>query len=179
VVDRRRNMHPVDDHGNEHDDRLTDAVARTFKDRGWTLAVAESLTGGLLANRFARSPDASDWFRGGVVAYGPETKRMLLAIGDADVVSEDAASAMACTVAALFDADVAVAVTGVGGPDPEDGLPPGTVWLAVCVHGAVSAQLLELDGEPADVVRTTCDRAVAAIVDAIDKHDEIVHRIAS
>src|SRR5688572_4998019 len=96
---------------------------------GSTVAVAESLTGGMLSSRLARREGASDWFRGGVVAYSRLTKERLLGIGDVPVVSEAAARAMAENVARLLSADLAVAVTGVGGPDPEDGVPPGTVWI--------------------------------------------------
>lgn len=152
-----------------------EAIAR----RGWTLAVAESLTGGLLDDCFARLPDASEWFRGGVVAYDSEVKRGLLSIGDAEVVSEDAATAMASSVAALFGADVAVAVTGVGGPDPQDGLPPGTVWLAVSVCGSVSARLVTFDGEAADIVRATCEEAMAAILAAIEAYEDVPRAVAS
>jgi PncC family amidohydrolase len=96
-----------------HSGDLVEGLTR----RGWTLAVAESLTGGLLADHFARLPEAGSWFRGGIVAYAEGVKRSLLDIGDAPVVSEGAARAMAETAARLLGAEVAVAVTGVGGPE--------------------------------------------------------------
>jgi nicotinamide-nucleotide amidase len=126
-----------------------------------TVAVAESLTGGLLCSRFARQEGASDWFRGGVVAYSRMTKERLLDIGDAPVVSEDAARAMAAGVAELLSADVAIAVTGVGGPDPEDDVPPGTVWIATYSGGETEAHLFRFDGDPTSVCNQTCDAAEA------------------
>ena len=128
-----------------------------------TVAVAESLTGGLLCSCFARQEGASEWFRGGVVAYARMTKERLLDIGDAPVVSEAAARAMAARVAELLSADVAIAVTGVGGPDPEDGIAPGTVWIARYSGGETDAHLLRFDGDPTSVCNQTCDAAEALL----------------
>jgi nicotinamide-nucleotide amidase len=127
------------------------------------VAVAESLTGGLLCSRFARQKGASDWFRGGVVGYARMTKERLLGIGDAPVVSEAAARSMAENVADLLSADVAIAVTGVGGPDPEDGIPPGTVWIAMYSLGETEAHLVRFDGDPTAVCNQTCDAAEALL----------------
>lgn len=147
-------------HGEDLSDRLQDS--------GLTLAVAESLTGGMLADAFAKLPDASKWFKGGLVAYSAEVKRRLLDIGDAPVVSKAAAIAMAENVATLLRADVAVAVTGVGGPGAEDGVAPGTVWMAVRTPAKVVASLRNLPGEPEDVIRHACDAAIEAVRDALD-----------
>ena len=131
--------------------------------RTTTVAVAESLTGGLLCSRFARRKGAGDWFRGGVVAYSRSTKERLLGIGDAPVVSESAACSMAQSVARLLSADLAVAVTGVGGPDPEDGIPPGTVWIATYTAGRTEARLHHFDGDTTAICAQTCDTAEALL----------------
>jgi nicotinamide-nucleotide amidase len=128
------------------------------------VAVAESLTGGLLCSRLARQQGASDWFLGGVVAYTRLTKERLLDIGDAPVVSEAAARSMAETVARLLSADLAVAVTGVGGPDPEDGIEPGTVWIATFEAGRTEAQLHHFSGDSQAVCNQTCDVAEALLI---------------
>lgn len=128
------------------------------------MAVAESLTGGLLCNRLARQEGASDWFLGGVVAYTRRTKERLLDIGDAPVVSEAAARSMAENVARLLSADRAVAVTGVGGPDPEDGVAPGTVWIATYDTGRTEARLHHFDGDAGEVCEQTCDVAEALLL---------------
>jgi nicotinamide-nucleotide amidase len=115
----------VDDESMEH------AVAARLVDRGLTLAVAESLTGGLVASRLVNVPGASDWFRGGVVSYASDVKSSLLGVPEGPVVSAAAAAAMAEGVRRLLGADVGLGVTGVAGPDPMEGQRPGTVFLAV------------------------------------------------
>jgi nicotinamide-nucleotide amidase len=107
------------------------AVAALLVERGLTLAVAESLTGGLVAARLVNVVGASTWFRGGVVAYASDVKYSLLDVPEGPVVSEAAAGAMASGVRAALAADVGLAVTGVAGPDPQDGENPGTVFLAI------------------------------------------------
>ena len=131
------------------------------------MAVAESLTGGLLSSRLARLPQASTWFRGGVVAYMATVKHGVLGVRAGPVVSREAAIDMAGGAARLLDADIAVAVTGVGGPDPQEGRPPGTVWIAVVAGDREVAELHHLDGDPTEVCDRTCDAAVALLAQVI------------
>jgi nicotinamide-nucleotide amidase len=133
-------------------------VADAAQRHGVSLAVAESLTGGLLANALARAERASVWFRGGVVAYATEVKHDLLRVRPGPVIAEGAVVEMACHVADLLGADVGVAVSGVGGPEPQDGEPAGTVWIAVASATATTARLHHFDGDPA----TVCDATVVA-----------------
>ena len=95
------------------------------------IAVAESLTGGIVASRLAAASRSSRWFRGGVVAYASDVKHELLNVPPGPVVSAQAARAMAEAVRQLLKADVAVALTGAAGPDGQDGHPPGTVFLGL------------------------------------------------
>ena len=120
----------VDDETMEH------AVAAALRPRGLTLAVAESLTGGLVASRLVNVPGASDWFRGGVVSYAPEVKFSVLGVPEGPVVSAATAAAMAGGVRDLLGADVGLGVTGVAGPDALEGEPPGTVYLGAAVGDA-------------------------------------------
>jgi len=99
--------------------------------RGWTLAVAESVTGGLMASRAVGIPGASKWFRGGVVAYATAVKRDVLGVSAPKVVSEQAASELADAVAELLGSDVAVGTTGVAGPEGQDGEQPGVVYIGL------------------------------------------------
>jgi nicotinamide-nucleotide amidase len=122
-------------------------VGRLLLARGLTLAVAESLTGGLVASRVVNIPGASDWFRGGVVAYAAQAKIDLLGVPEGPVVSEVAAMAMADGVRRLLGADVGVATTGVAGPSEQEGQPPGTVWLGVALGDEVSAVHVRLPGD--------------------------------
>jgi nicotinamide-nucleotide amidase len=117
----------VDEETMEH------AVASLLLSRGLTLAVAESLTGGLVASRLVDVPGASDWFRGGVVSYASDVKYSVLGVPDGPVVSAPAAAAMATGVRDLLGADVGLGVTGVAGPDSQEDQPPGTVFMAVAL----------------------------------------------
>lgn len=132
--------------------------------RGLTVAVAESLTGGLLSSRFARAEGASTWFRGGIVAYSPDVKRQLLSTRPGPVVSREAVLDMARGAARILAADVVAAVSGVGGPEPQDNLPPGTVWIAVVAGDHERAELHRFEGDPDDVCDATCDAAVSLVL---------------
>jgi nicotinamide-nucleotide amidase len=142
-------------------------IGQLLIDRGEHMAVAESLTGGLLASALAATEDASDWFRGSVTAYQASTKRRVLDVPPGPVVTEAAARAMAEGVASLMEADLAVAVTGVGGPGPEEGQPVGTVWLAVRYRDDTITQRLQLHGTPEEICALTCAAALREAVGAL------------
>jgi nicotinamide-nucleotide amidase len=144
-----------------------DRLARDVLRAGRSVAVAESLTGGTLSSRLAKLPDASEWYAGSVVAYAPSVKHDVLGVPDVPVVSEPAATALAEGVARLLGADLTVAVTGVGGPGPQDGVPPGTVWMAVHDAGCTQARSFSFAGDPAEVVDQTCDAAIDWLADAL------------
>jgi nicotinamide-nucleotide amidase len=110
---------------------LVDKVTELLDSADVTVAVAESLTGGMVASALAEAPGASKWFRGAVVAYASDVKHDLLSVPPGPVVSAPAAEAMATGVRRLLHADVAVALTGAGGPDGQDGQPPGTVFFGL------------------------------------------------
>jgi nicotinamide-nucleotide amidase len=123
------------------DDDLAARLLAALEGRGWTLAVAESLTGGAVAARLVAVPGASRVLRGAVVAYATDLKATLLGVSDEllaarGAVDPDVAAAMAAGVRERLGADVGLATTGVAGPDPQDGRPPGTVHVAVVVPGA-------------------------------------------
>lgn len=107
---------------------------------GQRLAVAESLTGGLVAAALTDVPGASRAFRGGVTAYATEVKRELLGVDGAlleagGAVQAEVAREMATGVRELLGADWGLATTGVAGPEPQDGTPVGTVYVAVAGPG--------------------------------------------
>ncbi|MGH8958520.1 MAG: CinA family protein [Acidimicrobiia bacterium] len=124
-----------------------------------TVAVAESCTGGMLASKIAETPGCGDWFRGGVVAYHPEIKFGLLAVPEGPVVSRRAAQAMAVGVRSLLGADVGIGITGVAGPDEEEGQPVGTVFVAVSHDAGDQAARLCLSGDPYQVRRGATEHA--------------------
>ncbi len=109
--------------------------------RQQSIAVAESLTGGLLAGALTDVPGASAVFRGGVVAYATELKAILLGVDRAllaaqGAVSAEVAAAMAAGVRDRLGATVGAATTGVAGPDPAEGKPAGTVYIAASAGDA-------------------------------------------
>ncbi len=148
----------------------TDAerIARAAGASGVTIAVAESLTGGAIAQALAKAPDASEWFAGGVVAYSVETKNRALGVPVGPVVTGPVARQMAEGVRELVGADVAVAVTGVGGPDVEEARPPGTVFMAVSHGEETHVSEHAFEGEPGEIVEQTVAAALLALRDALD-----------
>jgi nicotinamide-nucleotide amidase len=141
-------------------------VAATATARGLTVAVAESLTAGAIAGELGAAPEASTWFRGGVVAYSSEVKFEVLGVPVGPVVTEECARVMARGVASLLGADLVVSVTGVGGPGEEEGHPPGTVWFGVVSPAGEHAERRRFDGEPAVVVAATTAHALRLLRDA-------------
>lgn len=113
------------------------AVVRAATRAGATLALAESLTGGSVADALVSVPGASACLRGGVVAYATDVKHVVLGVdarllGRHGAVHPDVAAQMAAGARRVLRADYGVATTGVAGPDEQDGQPPGTVHVAVC-----------------------------------------------
>src|SRR4051812_3338002 len=113
------------------DDTMESEVLRLCEERGWSLGVAESLTGGFVGARIANVPGASRTFRGSIASYATEVKRSVLGVTAEKVVSEDAVKQMAEGAQRALGADVAVAITGVAGPDEMEGQPVGTVWYGI------------------------------------------------
>lgn len=133
--------------GGVDDESLEVVVARLLGDAGLRLAVAESLTGGLVGARLTAVAGASRWFAGGVVSYGSEVKRSLLGVGEGPVVAESAAAQMAAGVARLLGADIGLSLTGVAGPEPQDGQPVGTVFVGLWWPPSASVEPLKLSGD--------------------------------
>jgi nicotinamide-nucleotide amidase len=123
------------------------AVGKLLVARGATLAVAESLTGGLVGSRCSAVPGASSWYRGAIASYASDVKFSLLGVPEGPVVSEDAAIAMAVGVAKLLGSDIGVSVTGVAGPDEQDAEPVGTVFYGIARDGKAGAVRAQLPGD--------------------------------
>jgi nicotinamide-nucleotide amidase len=130
------------------DETMERAVARRLLDRSLTLAVAESITGGLVASRLVNVEGASRWFRGGVVSYAADVKRLLLGVPEGPVVTSVAAESMAEGVRATLHSDVGLALSGVAGPDPDEGVEVGTVFVGLVIgDGAPRSVRLRLPGD--------------------------------
>ncbi|MGA5196356.1 CinA family protein [Streptomyces exfoliatus] len=138
-------------------------VLALLAERGHTLAVAESLTGGLVAAELTGVPGASAVFRGSVTAYATTLKRELLGVdggllAERGAVDPEVALQMAAGVRDRLGADWGVSTTGVAGPDPQDGQAVGTVYVAVAGPAATGAGAgkvvsLRLNGARAEIRR--------------------------
>jgi nicotinamide-nucleotide amidase len=124
-------------------------VVAALKDRGETVAVAESITAGGLGHALTYTPGASAVFLGGIIAYSNEVKINFLEVDPAlieefSVVSEEVANAMAEGVRKKFGTTWGIATTGIAGPGDYQGIPEGTVWVAI--RGPVNQSIqLQLD----------------------------------
>ncbi|MFF6903157.1 CinA family protein [Streptomyces hydrogenans] len=145
---------------------MSAAAARVLgllAERGQTLAVAESLTGGLVAAELTGVPGASRAFLGSVTAYATPLKHALLGVEagllrERGAVDPEVAVQMARGARDRLGADWGMATTGVAGPDPQDGQPVGTVYVAVAgpaTTGAAAGKVvsLRLNGDRADIRR--------------------------
>jgi len=147
-------------------EELAQAVSKAASRDGRRLAIVESLTGGLVCSDLAASPGSSEWFRGGVVAYDRTTKHGALGVPDGPVVSEPAVRTMAEKAADMLGADLTLAVSGAGGPEPQDDQPPGTVWFAITDKGETEAWVEQTESDdPQDVLRHTRIRSLQALLD--------------
>ncbi len=129
------------------DDTMESVVLQLLRERGWSLGVAESVTGGLVAGRLTAVAGASDVFRGGLVSYASDVKFELLGVTPGPVVNEQAAAQMAEGVRRLLRCDVAVALTGVAGPAEQDSLPPGTLCVGIVTPSGAETRTLRLPGQ--------------------------------
>lgn len=152
------------------DDQNMEAVVLNLcTNQGLTLGTAESLTGGLIAQRLTAVPGASAAYRGSVIGYATDIKSTLLGTPEGPSVSEETVEAMALGACKTLDVDVAVATTGVAGPDPWEGVEPGTIWIATCVDGVVETMLL----------RYKTDRTRARAYTAITVLNELRKRLVA
>ena len=143
---------------------LAAELARVLEQSHLTVAVAESLTGGALSSELSAAPNASRWFRGGLVAYAAEVKQSVLGVPPGPVVTTECAEIMAQEIATLLRADISVAVTGVGGPGPEEGQAPGTVCWAVWTNGSKESGTHHWQGDPQAVVGATTLHALQLLI---------------
>lgn len=144
---------------------LAAQIHEVLKSRGETLAVAESLTGGLLGATCTSVPGASATFRGGVTAYATSLKVELLGVPEPllaaqGAVSPDVAAAMAAGARDRLGATYGLALTGVAGPDPQDGHPVGEVHVGLAGPEAGVVRSLALTGGRAAIRAAAVDEAL-------------------
>jgi nicotinamide-nucleotide amidase len=129
------------------DDTMESVVLQMLRDRGLTLGLAESVTGGLVSGRLTNIAGASDVLRGGVVSYASEVKFDVLGVSKGPVVSPEAAVEMAVGAQRVLGADVGLSLTGVAGPAEQEGQRPGTLCIGVALPSGVTASsVVQLPG---------------------------------
>ena len=147
--------------------------------RGWSIAVAESLTGGLVVASLVSVPGASAWVRGGVVAYATELKQSLLGVDAAllaahgpvhpEVVRQMATGVRRAAAINGHEAHVGLATTGIAGPDSPDGQPVGTVHVGIAWPGDDLVVSLQLHGDRAQIRSASVRHAIRAATDAVTR----------
>jgi nicotinamide-nucleotide amidase len=129
------------------DDTMESVVLQMLRDRGLTLGLAESVTGGLVSGRLTNIAGASDVLRGGVVSYASEVKFDVLGVSNGPVVSPEAAIEMALGARRVLGADVGLSLTGVAGPAEQEGQRPGTLCIGVALpNGVTASSVVQLPG---------------------------------
>lgn len=130
----------------EGTDSMQKVIGKTLKDRGMTVGVAESCTGGFLASLFTQLPGASEYFYGGVVSYDNSVKMNVLGVSKEvldtyGAVSRECAEQMAAGARRVLGTDYAIATTGIAGPDGGTAeKPAGTVWIAVATPEGITSK---------------------------------------
>jgi nicotinamide-nucleotide amidase len=135
--------------------------------RGWTIAAAESVTRGAIAERLCACPGTGERMLGGVVAYATDAKRRVLGVAADQVVSADAAMEMARRVTEVFGSDVGISVTGVAGPARQDDQPVGTVFVGWKTPGGEGCRRLSCAGTPEQITSGATEAAIRLLLMAL------------
>ena len=149
---------------------LTLALADRLTALGWTMATAESCTGGLIAAQCTDLPGSSRWFDRGLVTYSNAAKTELLGVDAALIethgaVSEVVARAMALGAVYRTSARASVSVTGIAGPDGgSNAKPVGTVWFGWCIDGLVHSECQRFMGDRQQVRNASCMHALQGLM---------------
>lgn len=149
--------------------KAAEVVASVARGAGWVVAAAESVTAGGIATALAAAPDASEWFAGSLVAYRTATKREVLGVSAERIISAECAQQLVAGVLDLTGADAAVAVTGVGGPDDEEGREAGTVYIAAGTRDDQRVTEHRFGGGPEDVIQASTLHALRLLASLGDQ----------
>ncbi|WP_240669687.1 CinA family protein [Actinoplanes solisilvae] len=153
-------------------DLVAVASVRRLKERGETLATAESLTGGLLAATLVEISGVSAVYRGGLVVYATDLKHALAGVPESLLaergpVDPDVATALAQGARVRCGADWGVATTGVAGPEPQDGKPVGLVYVAVAGPPGAEVRELRLEGDREAIRTESVTRALLLLAECL------------
>lgn len=151
-----------------------------LRSTGRTIATAESLTGGLVAAALTAIPGSSDCVRGGVIAYATDLKAGLLGVDEQDLaavgpVHADIAAQMALGAASACGSALGVATTGVAGPDEQNGVSVGTVFVSVAdsASGFTMTRQLNLDGDRSAIRDSSVGAALSLVAEYLSDLDVV------
>lgn len=156
------------------DDSLEQRVGTALAARGWTVAVAESCTGGLIGHRITGIAGSSDYFLGGVISYSDRIKMELLGVSKSTLVSDGAVSEatarqMAMGIRARFGASLGLSATGIAGPGGgSDEKPVGLTWLAAATPGGEWTERFVFAGDRAANKAQAADEALRLVLRVLD-----------
>ncbi|GHS98692.1 CinA-like protein [Bacteroidia bacterium] len=154
----------------EEDESLEIMLDKLLKEKGLTLSVAESCTGGKLASLFTAIPGCSQYFKGGVVSYSNEAKMDILKVNPWDInqygaVSQPVVEQMATGAQRIFQSDCSISTSGIAGPDggtPEK--PVGTVWIAVRYKNQMQSRLFHFSKNRESNILRACNNGMAMLL---------------
>lgn len=156
----------------ENLDELASRVIEIFREKGLSLALAESCTGGMIAETITNVAGASDIFYGSAVTYVNSAKEHILGVTRETLekhgaVSSECAEEMACGARRVYGADVAMSVTGIAGPGGgSEGKPVGTVWFGLATKDGAETFRRRFDGDRAAVRRQTVEEVLRRLAEA-------------
>ena len=153
-------------------DELASRVIEIFREKGLSLALAESCTGGMIAETITNVAGASDIFYGSAVTYVNSAKEHILGVARETLekhgaVSSECAEEMACGARRVYGADVAMSVTGIAGPGGgSEAKPVGTVWFGLATKDGAETFRRRFDGDRAAVRRQTVEEVLRRLAEA-------------
>lgn len=156
----------------ENLDELAPRVIEIFREKGLSLALAESCTGGMIAETITNVAGASDIFYGSAVTYVNSAKEHILGVARETLekhgaVSSECAEEMACGARSVYGADVAMSVTGIAGPGGgSEAKPVGTVWFGLATKDGAETFRRRFDGDRAAVRRQTVEEVLRRLAEA-------------
>lgn len=156
----------------ENLDELASRVIEIFREKGLSLAFAESCTGGMIAETITNVAGASDIFYGSAVTYVNSAKEHILGVARETLekhgaVSSECAEEMACGARRVYGADVAMSVTGIAGPGGgSEAKPVGTVWFGLATKDGAETFRRRFDGDRAAVRRQTVEEVLRRLAEA-------------
>jgi nicotinamide-nucleotide amidase len=139
---------------------LASSLIKKLQENNLTIAVAESLTGGLVAASLTEIPGASQVFKGSITAYADEIKQNVLNVNKETIlkftsISEQVALEMAINVRTIMKSDIGISTTGVAGPEKSAGFAPGLVFVAISIGDHNMCQKLEITGDRSKIRNQT------------------------